>query len=139
ILIFVIQKWMRHSTCLKSIALAAISLIAVIWLVSLFNYKILDATKSEPSRYMMLDDLSYLSLVEKKSLIPGWELQDIQDCSINSVGQNKLVGKIFCLKQKPNYQINNPLKTDLHPIWKDKISQNPIAYIQYRLAAFVYL
>jgi hypothetical protein len=100
---------------------------------------VLNATKTKPSNYMLVDDLAYLSLTAKKSFIPGISFEDIQSCSIEEKGGNKLVGKITCLSKRESYIASNPLNAELKSIWAAEVIKQPFEYIGYRLAAFSYL
>lgn len=139
ILIMVASKWYGDYSILKRLVLISVTLSAVLTLGSVFNYKILNTSRTNPSNYMMVDDLFHLSLIKNMSLIPGIPFSDIQDCAVREIGQNKLVGKIFCLDTKESYRVANPLKINLKKIWLMEIIDSPIEYAMFRLAAFKYL
>jgi len=139
IVALVVGGWFAGSSKLKIITITFATLVGIVALGNAFNYEVLKSTKSNPSNYMMVDDLSYLSLINKKSLIPGIPFSDIQDCAVQVVGQTKLIGRDFCLSKKESYLTNNPFKVDLTTIWVTQVVNAPIDYANFRLSAFAYL
>jgi len=136
---FIVGRWFSSASKFKIIALTFATLVCIVALGNTFNYEVLKSVKSNPSNYMMVDDLSYLSLINKKSLIPGIPFSDIRDCAAQEVGQTKLIGRDFCLSKKESYIENNPFKVDLKTIWVTQVARAPIDYANYRLSAFAYL
>lgn len=139
ILLFIVSQWYKAGSKLKISALTIVILAAIIAVGSIFNYEILKSSKSNPSNYMMIDDLSYLSLKKKTSLIPGIPFKDIQECAAQEIGQSKLIGRNFCLSKKESYLANNPFKGNLTAIWITQVACAPIDYANFRLSAFAYL
>lgn len=118
----------------------AFSILAGLLLLGNFlNYGVLHAKKMNPSNYMMLDDLSYLSLIEKKSLVPGIPMQDIRDCAMEEVGQTRLIARDFCFSKKQSYHDHSPFQISLTNEWKNAIAKHPFEYVRFKLAAFAYL
>lgn len=135
----VVVRWFPAAHRLKMGSIIFVTLFSMVALGNVLNYQVLESTKSKPSNYMMLDDLSYLSLISQRSLIPGIPFEDIIDCAAREVGQSKLIGRDFCLSKKESYQANSPFKIDLKTIWLTQVAQAPIDYANFRMAAFAYL
>jgi hypothetical protein len=87
----------------------------------------------------MVDDLTYLSVKNNQSFLSGISIDELRGCATFEFGQNKLVGRLFCLSNLPSYQQANPLSSDLKNVWLSKIIEHPIDYLQFRMAAFSYL
>jgi hypothetical protein len=140
IVALVVGRWFVGASKLRMITLTVATLVGIVALGNAFNYKVLRTYKSNPLNQVLVDDLSYLSLINKKSLIPGIPLNDIRDCATVEVGgQTKLVFRLFCLSKKESYLANNPLNVDLKTIWLTQVATAPIEYANFRLAAFAYL
>ena len=139
LLILITANWFPRLSTTKLLILPSCVLILTIIGGGLFNNYAIDTIKTKPSNYMLVDDLSYLSLTAKKSLLPGIEFEDIQNCSAYEVDENKLVGKVFCLRSHESFINHNPLNADLKNIWATEVFKQPLEYIGYRLAAFSYL
>lgn len=139
VLYFIFRYWFQGISRIKTIALVFAMVFFSLGLGNIFNYKFLNSEKFHPQNYMMVDDLFYFSLKNKTSLIPGILFQDIQKCSTYEIGQNMLVGRMFCLSDKNSISTNKLLHTDLKSIWLTQVLHQPIDYIRYRLASFLYL
>lgn len=105
---------------------------------SLISYQLLGAKRSLPSNYMLLDDLVHLSLVEGRSVVPGVDMRQVQDCAARELGQTQLVGKYFCLRETPagRAAAESPA---LRAAWQAQVLQHPWDWLRFRLAAFAYL
>lgn len=105
---------------------------------SLISYQLLGAKRSLPANYMMLDDLVHLSLREGRSLVPGVDMRQVQDCAARELGQTQLVGKFFCLRATPAGQAaaQSPY---LRAAWQAEVLHRPWDWLRFRLAAFAYL
>lgn len=139
LLILITANWFPRLSTIKLLMLPAGALILTVIGGGFFNNYVLDSIKTKPSNYMLVDDLAYLSLTAKKSLIPGVAFEDIQNCSTYEIGDNELVGKVFCLQNHESYITSKPLNTELKTIWTTEVIKQPFEYIGYRLAAFSYL
>lgn len=106
---------------------------------SALNYKILKAEKAYPISYFMTDDLSYLSAKSRKSYFPNVNIEEIYECSANEIGQNKYVGKSFCLSKQPSFINSNIDHFSIKASWISAVSNNVLDYVRFRLAAFSYL
>lgn len=132
-------RWIKGANSIKAVIFSCATIYACFFLGSVFNYSILHAERTKPSNYMMVDDLAFLSIVKNESLLPGIGIDEIKGCATSEIGQNNLVGKVFCLSALPSYKQAAPLSTDLKGIWLSSIFENPIDYLRFRIAAFSYL
>lgn len=139
ILILLSFRWIKGATGVKALVFSCATIYFCVFLGGIFNYGVLQAERTSPSNYMMVDDLTYLSIVKNESLLPGISIDEIKECATSEIGQNKLVGKVFCLSRLPGYKQAAPLSSELKGIWLSKILENPIDYLQFRMAAFSYL
>jgi len=106
---------------------------------AVLNYKILKAERTHPSSYMMIDDLAFVSLYTRTSLIPGVTLDEIQDCAGRRLGQTNLVGKSFCLGEKMAPRGGAVPAETLEHAWREAVTKNLSDYAAFRVAAFGYL
>lgn len=132
-------RWLKKPSLVKAFFVSFGLISLCLLLGGVLNYKILLSEKTKPSNYMMIDDLVYFSIKDNKSFLPGMNIDEIKKCGTFDSGQNKLVGKVFCLSSQPSYVKASPLTADLKGIWIGRIIQSPIDYLQFRLAAFSYL
>lgn len=139
ILILLGFRWVKGANSIKVVIFSCATIYVCFFLGGIFNYGILQAERTKPSNYMMVDDLVFLSIVKNESLIPGVGIEEIKQCATSEIGQNKLVGKVFCLSALPGYKQAAPLSADLKGIWLSSIFENPIDYLRFRIAAFSYL
>jgi hypothetical protein len=140
LLIFLWSRWRPDAKAWQAVAASIATLAAMLVATNAMNYRVLKAEKTSPSSYMMVDDLFHLSLREGRSLIPGISMSDIQHCAGRIIGQNRLVGRSFCLAEGRSFSKRNPLNTpELSQIWLDAVTSHPLRYLQFRMAAFVYL
>lgn len=139
ILILLGFRWIKGANSIKAVIFSCATIYVCFFLGSVFNYSILQAERTKPSNYMMVDDLAFLSIVKNESLLPGIGIDEIKGCATSEIGQNNLVGKVFCLPALPSQKQAAPLSTDLKGIWLSSIFENPIDYLRFRIAAFSYL
>lgn len=139
ILILLGFRWIKGANSIKVVIYSCATIYVCFFLGSIFNYGILQAERKKPSNYMMVDDLTFLSIVKNESLLPGIGIDEIKQCAISETGQNNLVGKVFCLSALPGYKKAASLNSDLKGIWLSSIFENPIDYLRFRIAAFSYL
>lgn len=140
LLIFLWSRWRPDAKAWQTVAISILTLAAMLLATNVVNYSVLKAEKTSPSSYMMVDDLFHLSLREGRSLMPGISFSDIQHCAGRVIGQNRLVGRSFCLAEGRNFSNGNPLNTpELSKIWLNAVASHPLRYLQFRTAAFVYL
>ncbi|WP_454912805.1 hypothetical protein [Variovorax gossypii] len=138
LVLYAFYHWRPGLRKIWILALTFVVLGAMLVLGNFLNYSVLHAKKMNPSNYMMLDDLSYLSLIEKRSLIPGIPIEDIRDCATQEVGQTRLIARDFCFSKKQSYHDHSPFRTTLASEWKGAIMNHPGEYIRFKLAAFAY-
>ncbi|MEZ9525741.1 hypothetical protein [Enterovibrio norvegicus] len=125
----------RHAVLYTLVVILAIKFCG-----NIINYQVLDAEKTYPENYMIVDDLAQLSLNQERSLLNGVEFSDIQDCAEVDINGTKTVARHFCLIGKDSYSNNNPLKnSDLKEVWLEAVFDDPLHYVFYRLDAFGYL
>ncbi|WP_211945522.1 hypothetical protein [Cupriavidus yeoncheonensis] len=139
IVALMLRQWFDRTSKYGIAALAMALLVVLIALGNVLNYKVLRAVKSSPSTYMMVDDLSYLSMKRGRSLIPGIPMDDIRDCASQEVGENKLVGRDFCLSRKESYSRSDLYSSRTRDVWRREVVEDPFSYLWFRLSAFSYL
>lgn len=139
VLLLLAARWFPARSLARTggaaLAMLAVALVAG----NLFTYRVLDAERTRPVNFMLVDDLSYLSLKEQRSLLPGITLARIQDCALREISQTRLLARSFCLKGAAAAGQPDPLKADLGARWKEAVLRNPGAYLELRMAAFVFL
>ena len=122
------------------IAITALSLVAMFAFLNFFNYYLLDAEKNHMATYMMVDDLVHLSVVADKSLLPRVDDKTVMECAQETIGDTKLVGRLFCLVAKPSYQNGAPIPyEEVNEAWVSAVADNPLEYAKFRLNAYLYL
>jgi hypothetical protein len=132
-------RWIKGANSIKAVIFSCATIYACLFLGGVLNYSILQAERTKPLNYVMVDDLAFLSIIKNESLLPRIGIDEIKGCATSEIGQNKLVGKLFCFMALPSYHQAAPLSTDLKGIWLSSILENPIAYFRFRIAAFSYL
>lgn len=139
ILFLLCYMWLRSRSWGKALVISSFTVILCVFLGWIFSYKVLKAEKMSPSSYMMVDDLSYLSIKSNKSFLPGVSIDEIKECALLEIGNNRLVGRTFCLPPlffEPRGDISGG---GLKKIWLEQIIKNPLEYVKFRFAAFSYL
>jgi hypothetical protein len=137
IILYAIVSWwdMKRS---RIAALFALTIVGFSAFGNILNYSILDATRSNIQNASYIDDLSYLSLEQKRSLIPHISYADIVSCKEDTVAGSNLIGKEGCLLTRPSYQDYLRIKPDLQEHWIKGIFANPKGYIQLHANVFTY-
>lgn len=139
ILMLLSYRWLDKRSCIKALIISGAIIFLACYAGNVFNYQVLGAQKTSPSSYMMVDDLAYLSIKNNESYLPGVEIDEIRECAALELGQNRLVGRVFCLSNQPSYKKANSLQSKLKSIWLAKIIAHPSDYLEFRMAAFSYL
>lgn len=122
------------------IAFTALSLVMMFAFLNFFNYYWLDAEKNHMGSYMMVDDLVHLSVIVDKSLLPRVDDKTVMECAQEMIGDTKLVGRLFCLVNKPSYQNVEPIPyEEVKEAWMSAVAANPMEYAKFRLNAYLYL
>ncbi len=122
------------------VTITTLSLASMFAFLSFFNYHLLQADKNHMASYMMTDDLAHLSVVVGKSLLPKVDFKTVLECSKETIGNTKLVGRLFCLVAKPSYQNVAPIPyEDVKEAWIFAVKSNPLEYVKFRLNAYLYL
>jgi len=105
---------------------------------NVIDYKILNAKKTYPENAFMIDDLSYLSIKQNRSLIPGISFDSIESCSDYLSGLDPYSGKISCLQKQSDWISSNLSQKSLSIFWIKQIMKNPISYTKFRILNFSY-
>lgn len=122
------------------VAMTAGILLVMFAFLNFFNYHFLDAEKNHMASYMMVDDLVHFSVKANRSLLPKVDDATVVACSQETIGDTRLVGRLFCLGTKPTYQKVAPIPYDeLKEAWGAAIKAEPLEYARFRLDAFLYL
>ncbi|MFN7709778.1 MAG: hypothetical protein ACK5O7_02290 [Holosporales bacterium] len=138
-IILVLWRWTEGHSKIKVLVISKLLLVSLFFLGNFFTYEVLKTSRTNPSFFIMIDDLSHLSMKNEKSLIPGIAYEDIEACSSQIIAETQLVGRHFCLSQKKSYQQNNPYENDLKKTWIRAILAHPIDYLKFRISAFSFL
>lgn len=139
IIFLLAYQWMPRATVIKASTSTIIAVLALVAFGSVFNYQILEARKTHPEKFIMIDDLSYLSIVNNESFVLGVGLEEIKDCAVAELGKNRLVGRVFCLMSKSEFNVEQISVSELRSAWISKITDDPIEYLKFRFAALSYL
>lgn len=137
VLVLVLARW-RPALSPARLVLAALAALAVtLVLGSVINYRLLGAERTKPLNFIMIDDLSYLSLKEQRSLLPGVTLDQIQNCALRTISETRMLARDVCLQTfvQPGALLN----ADLKPAWLKAIQRNKLDYLVFRLDAFGFL
>ncbi|BBO99927.1 hypothetical protein [Sulfuriferula nivalis] len=122
------------------VAITSLLMVMMFVFLNFFNYQLLSAEKNHMDSYMMVDDLVHLSEVADKSLLPRIDYKTVKECSQETIGDTKLVGRLFCLITKPSYQNVAPIPyEEIKKAWVAAVKVYPLEYAQFRLNAYLYL
>jgi hypothetical protein len=102
------------------------------------SYQLLGAQRAQPANYVLLDDLVHLSLLRGRSVVPDVPFAQVQACAAREIGQTKLVGKYFCLRETESGRLAAQSPA-LSQHWRAEVMAHPLAWLRFRLAAFAYL
>ena len=128
-----LASWVR-------IAITVILLALMFVFSNFFKYHILDAEKNHLETIMMVEDLIHLSTIAEKSLLPKVDLKTVVECSQQIIGDSKLVGRIFCLKTKPQYQNVAPIPNEeVTAAWLKAVKNYPLESVKFRLNVYLEL
>lgn len=121
------------------LAITLLSMALMFAFTNFFNYYLLGAEKNHIATFMMVDDLVHLSMIEDKSLLPKVDLKTVKECSQETIGETKLVGRMFCFTNKASYLNVSPISyEDIKKSWITEVKNNPIECVKFRLNAYQY-
>ena len=135
ILYFIIKNRFRHLSKLQVIMALAAVVFLNFFIIHIVNYHIIKASKGDLEKVTMFDDLSYFSLKNKKSLLPGIPFKNIQSCSTYHISHSRLVSKWRCFRLR-GYKA--PMPDEMRYIWIRQVLNAPIDYALFRLSIFSY-
>ncbi|UUZ47152.1 hypothetical protein LP420_27105 [Massilia sp. B-10] len=130
-LMLVIARWRPALSPMRVTAAALGALIVTLTLSSVINYRVLGAERTKPLNFIMVDDLSYLSLKEKRSLLPGVSLEQIQTCALRTISETRLLARDVCMQTM--VEPGALMDADLKPVWLSAIGRNPLRYLKFRI------
>ncbi len=141
LLLFAFNNLFPKLTKLKIIIFSFLLIFITFVLGNFIKYDIFKVEKSYSIRGMtMLDDLFYLSLLEKKSMIPGISFSDINICSDYSTAGSIIHLKDFCLKDTESYKKNNPYKNpEIEKAWYENLQNHFFVLFEYKFNTFLHL
>lgn len=137
VLMLVIARWRPALSPARVTAAALGALIVTLTLSSVINYRVLGAERTKPLNFIMVDDLSYLSLKEKRSLLPGVSLEQIQTCALRTISETRLLARDVCMQAM--VEPGALMEADLKPVWLSAIARNRLRYLKFRIAGFAFL
>jgi hypothetical protein len=122
------------------ILITVLSMLSMFAFLNFFNYHLLEAEENHMVSFVMVDDLVHLSMVTDNSLLPRVDFKTLKECSQETIGGTKLVGRLFCLITKPGYQNVAPIPfEEIKKEWVSAVASNPFEYVKFRLKAYLYL
>ena len=139
ILFYTINKWYPELRMWKSIIYCFGIVALSLTLNHILIYNLMQVSKANSYRGLMVDDLSYLSIKTGKSLVPNVSFEDLKECSKIYIGETQLHLKDVCLQHKKTYKENNPfLNNSLNEIWIYEVMKHPYEILYFRLSIFSY-
>lgn len=137
VLVLVMARWRPGLSPLRLAGAAIAALAVTLALGSAINYRLLEAERTKPLNFIMIDDLSYLSLKEQRSLLPGVKMEHIQACALRTISETRMLARDVCLQSYVEPGVL--LSADLKPHWLSAIARNKLDYLEFRLNAFGFL
>lgn len=139
VLLLVLARWRPTMGTARLLLVAGAALALTLALGNVVNYQLIGAERTKPLNFIIVDDLSFLSLKEQRSLIPGVTLGQIQACSQRTISETRLVARDVCMQSFGMPSTMDLMRADLKPAWLAAIGRDPASYMQFRLAAFGFL
>lgn len=139
VLLLVLARWRPALSVGKLLLTSAAALVLTLVMGNVINYHLIGAERTKPLNFIIVDDLSYLSLKAQRSLIPGVTLAQIQACSQRTISETRLVARDVCMQSFGQPATSDLMRADLKPAWIAAIGHDPASYVQFRLAAFGFL
>ena len=137
VLVLVMARWRPALSPLRLAGAAIAALAVTLALGNVINYRLLDAERTKPLNFIMIDDLSYLSLKEQRSLLPGVKIEHIQACALRTISETRTLARDVCLQAF--VEPGSLLSADLKPLWLSAIARNKLDYLEFRVNAFGFL
>lgn len=108
---------------------ATVAVMAAVFLSArAFTYDFIKAKESYPQIVILVDDLSYFSLQEQRSLVPGVDYSAVEHSARQWTYDN-----FFRLKLPNTKEYYDEVKA----AWEDAVLADPARYLKFRLSVFV--
>lgn len=139
VLLLVLARWRPAYGPARLLLTTAAALVLTVVIGNVINYRIIGAERTRPLNFIIVDDLSYLSLKEKRSLIPGVSLGQIQFCSQRTISETRLLARDVCMQGLGKPETVDLMRANLQPAWLAAIGRHPVSWLRFRTAAFGFL
>lgn len=139
ILLLVLARWRPVLGPARLLLATLGALLLTLVLGNVINYHLIGAERTRPLNFIIIDDLSFLSLKEGHSLIPGVPLEQIQTCSTRTISATRLLARDVCLRSFGHEDPMYFMRSDRTAAWIAAIGRHPLSYLHFRLAAFGFL
>lgn len=139
VLLLVLARWRPAYSPARLLLTAGMTLVLTLIIGNVVNYRLIGAEHTKPLNFIIVDDLSYLSLKEKHSLIPGVTIAQIQYCSQRTISETRLLARDVCMQGLGKPETTDLMRANLQPIWLAAIGRHPISWLRFRTAAFGFL
>lgn len=137
VLVLVMARWRPGLSPIRLATAAIAAVVVTLALGSVISYRLLGAERTKPLNFIMIDDLSYLSLKEQRSLLPGVKMEHIQACALHTISETRTLARDVCLQSF--VEPGSLLSADLKPAWVSAIARNKFDYLVFRMNAFGFL
>jgi len=121
------QERRRSRPILFAVAATVAAMAAVFLSARAFTYDFIKAKESYPQIVILVDDLSYFSLQEQRSLVPGVDYAAVEQSARQWTYDN-----FFRLKL-PN---TKGYYDEVKAAWEDAVLADPARYLKFRLSVF---
>jgi hypothetical protein len=120
------------------IVISTIILLFGFGITQFVDNQLLNAEATYPENAFMIDDLSYLSIKNGKSEIPGIKIETIQDCREYLSGLDPYSGKISCIQKYEEWIQSGLASKSLTKVWIKAVIKQPWPYLKFRIKNFSY-
>lgn len=104
---------------------------------NLLSYGLMKAKNEYTFNYIIIDDLTRISLERGQSLIPNVTLDEIKSCALTDSKEVKIFTNYFCLSELKSESGSVFFNYDLKYLWIEQIKQDPLNVLKLRINAFM--
>lgn len=124
----IFQERTRSWPVSRALAVTIMTMVVVFLSARSFTYDFIKAKHSYPQIVILVDDLSYFSLQEQRSLLPGVDYEAVEHSARQWTYDN-----FFRLKLPHSKEYYDQVKT----AWRQAVWADPMRYLKFRLSVFV--
>jgi hypothetical protein len=129
----------QNNLKIKTLLLSILILMSIILASVLISKNLINENfKERAINYVLIDDLSFLSLSREKSLSDVINYKDIKKCKNYEIGNSKYIGKLYCLEELAGER-KKYTEVSLWKDWFSAVSSNTLKYLWFRIHNFSYL